>query len=105
MANRSDALRPRGFIVLRTFYTLVVQVAIKLPSFSQQHVAEIFYITQDLGSFASADVQPNARSRLDLSHRRKTVHHPLVPPHRRRKCRQPAKYPRELQAQVKRGEA
>jgi hypothetical protein len=49
-------LGPGGFVVFGAFDAFVVEVLAFAPAFFQEEVAELFYIRDDLGAFAGADV-------------------------------------------------
>src|SRR5277367_2398491 len=63
----ADAGGPGGFVVLGAFDAGVVEVAVVLPAFVEQDVAEFFDVVDDARTFAGADVQPDARAGLDGS--------------------------------------
>src|SRR5271166_862879 len=77
----ADARRPGRLVVLAALHTLVVQVAIKLPAFAKQNVAEALHVIHNARSLARADIQPNARQRTCRSSGGKAVNHSFVPPH------------------------
>ena len=80
MQKGPDALGPGGFVVLCAFDALVVEVAVELPAFLQQDVAKVFDVLDDARAFARADVQPDARARIDICGFGEAVHDALVPP-------------------------
>src|SRR5229473_1056280 len=101
----ADALSPGGFVVLRAFDALVVQVLFELPAFFEQHIAEFFHLRHDAGTFARADIQPDARAGLDDRRPREAVNHLLVPPNRWREGGDFPENARMLEAQVERNKS
>src|SRR5712692_4721092 len=102
LQERSDAFRPCRFIVLSAFHAFVVQVPLELPALLHQHVAEPLDVLHDSGALPRSDVQPNSRARVRARCSSKTMHHVLIPPQRRRECRQLSKHERKLQPYVQR---
>src|SRR5216683_4306116 len=80
----AGALGPGGFVVFGAFDALVVQVALELPAFFEEHVAKFFDFLHDARAFARADVQPDAGARLDGGCPSEAMNDVLVPPDRRR---------------------
>src|SRR6516164_10547570 len=61
LQKRADALRPRRFIVFGTLDTLVMQIAVQLPSFAQQDVAKPLHVVDDARPLSRPNIQPDAR--------------------------------------------
>src|SRR5258706_12256328 len=99
------ALGPGGFVVLGAFYALVVEVFAGLPAFLQEDVAILFDVLNDAGAFLLADVEPDARTRLDVRGGSETVNEALVPPYGRREGGDAAEDLRMLGAQIEREQA
>src|SRR5208283_4539027 len=96
------ALRPRGFVVLRAFHALVVQVAARPPTLAKKNVAKTLYVFDGPPTLARSNIQPHARQRVHGSGVRKAQNHSLVPPYRRRKRRDFPKHVRKTQPQIQR---
>src|SRR5260370_1995125 len=105
LEERADALRPGSFVVLRAFDDLVMQILSELPAFCEKHVAEFFDLRHDARTFARADIQPDARARLDHCSARKAVNYLVVPPHRWGERRNLPEDARMLESKIKRNEA
>ena len=97
--RRPDAPRPCGLIVLRAFNALVVQIVLRLPAFFEQDVSEPLHIFHRAAAFSRADIEPDAWVRPHGRRGSKAKNHALIPPHRRRKRRNPSKHLRQLQTQ------
>src|SRR6267154_3442717 len=80
----ADAPGPGGFVVLGAFDALVGKVFAELPAFLQKDVAILLDLLNDARAFLRADVEPDARARLDIRGSGHTVEDALIPPHRRR---------------------
>jgi len=75
---------PGCFVVLCALDALVMQVLPELPAFFEKHVTKFLDVAHDARAFTRADVQPDARSKLDRGHLSKAVNDKLVPPYGRR---------------------
>src|SRR5260221_4793867 len=84
LQERADALGPGSFVVLGAFYALVIEVFAGLPAFLQEDVAILLDVLNDAGAFLRADVEPDARTRLDVRGSSGTVKDALIPPYGRR---------------------
>src|SRR5256885_9252190 len=80
----ADTLRPRGFVVLGAFHSLVMQIFAEAPASLHQCVAKHFYVVDNAGSFACTDVEPDARARFRHTGLRETQDDAMIPPDRRR---------------------
>src|SRR6266481_869256 len=105
LQKRADALRPSYFVVLGAFHALVMQIALELPAFFKEHVAEFLDFLHDARAFARADIEPDARARLHGRCFRKTVDHVLVPPDGRRERGDSSKNARMLETEIEGNEA
>ena len=76
------ALGPGGFVVFGAFYAFVVEVLTLAPAFFQEEVAELFYVGDDLGTFAGADVEPDAWAGMQVGSGGKAQDYALIPPDR-----------------------
>src|ERR1700676_106746 len=98
----ADALRPGSFIVLGTLNALIGKILGELPALLQKDVAKLFNIVNDSRAFVGPDIEPDARARLDGSGRCEAMNNALIPPHRRRQCREPAEDLRILESEIQR---
>src|ERR1700730_13965034 len=101
----TDALRPGGFIMLRAFDALVVQVLSELPAFFEKHVTKFLYVLHDALALACADVQPDAWSRLNCSRLSETVNDKLVPPYGGRQGGYLSKHARMFEPEIERDQS
>ena len=97
LQKRAHAPGPGCFVVFAAFDALVVQIVAEMPAFLQEHIAKLFDIVDDARAFPRADVEPDARARVDVSSFRETMHHLLVPPNGRGERGNPSKDVRKLQ--------
>ena len=96
MQKGSDARGPGRFIMLGAFDELVVKVDAQTPAFLQENVAELLDVLNDARAFFGADVQPDARARLDGRGGGEAMNDALIPPNGRRKSREASKNVRKL---------
>src|SRR6267378_2110319 len=96
----ADPLCPGCFVVLGALDAFVAQVDAEPPAFFEKHVAESLDFVHDALAFARADVQPDARVRLDGIRLSKTVNSELVPPHGGRERGNLSKNARMPQAKI-----
>src|SRR5260370_25852940 len=101
----ADALRPSRFVVLRAFNDFVMQIVSEFPAFFEQHIAKFFDLRDDARTFAGANIQPDARARLDHRSTRKAVNHLLGPPDGRGEGGHFSENARMLESTVKRNQA
>jgi hypothetical protein len=76
------ALGPGGFVVFGAFDAFVVEVLALAPAFFQEEVAELFYVLDDAGAFARADVEPDAGAGVRVGSGGKAQDYALIPPDR-----------------------
>src|SRR5713226_3102515 len=100
LQERTDALRPGRFVVLRALYALVMQVLPELPAFFEKHITKFFDVAHDAGAFTRADVKSVEWSGVHRGHLSKTVNDKLVPPHGRRERGNLAKNARMFEPEI-----
>lgn len=105
MQERPDSLGPGSFVVFRAFDALVVQFVLEAPAFFEEYVAEIFDFMHNARAFARADVQPDARARLDIHGLNETMNDELIPPHGGRERSDFAKNGGMLEPEIERNQA
>ena len=101
LQERGDALGPGGFVVLRAGEDFKMEVAIFLPAFLQERVAEsgdLFNGARD--AFVGADIEPDARSLRQFCARDRLENDAVIPPYGRGEDRELAENLRIFQAKI-----